>query len=94
MKYPNLLADYDDILTTKDVQEFLHIGRNTLYDYLATGKIKSLKIGGKYKIPKIYLLQFIYPEIDFTKEIEEGWRDQRRMEGEQEEFKAKEVDSI
>ena len=37
---------------------------------LAEGKIKSLRVGGKYKIPKRYLLEFIYPDIDFTKEPE------------------------
>ncbi len=66
--YDLLLKDYNDILTPEDVQEILHTGRNTVYNYLATGKIRSFKIGGKYRIPKLYLLEFIYPDRDFMLE--------------------------
>ncbi|MCR5776263.1 MAG: helix-turn-helix domain-containing protein [Lachnospiraceae bacterium] len=68
MEYAQLLKDYNDILLPEDVQKILQTGRNTVYNYLAEGKIKSLKIGGKYRIPKLYLLEFIYPDMDFTKE--------------------------
>ena len=54
------LSDYGDILQPKDVQKILHTGRNTVYRYLAEGKIRSLRIGGKYRIPKTYLCDFIY----------------------------------
>ncbi len=64
-----LLAEYSDILLPEDVQEILHTGRNTVYSYLAEGKIKSLKIGGKYRIPKVYLLEFIYPDKNFNEVI-------------------------
>ncbi len=70
MEYSKLLSNYNDILLPEDVQKILHTGRNTVYQYLADGRIKSLKIGGKYKIPKMYLLEFIYPDIDFSKESE------------------------
>ena len=66
MEYSQILADYNDILLPEDVQKILHTGRNTVYQYLAQGKIRSLRIGGKYKIPKLYLLEFIYPEISFN----------------------------
>ena len=68
MEYAQILKDYNDILLPEDVQKILQTGRNTVYNYLAEGKIKSLKIGGKYRIPKLYLLEFIYPDMDFTKE--------------------------
>ena len=48
--------------------KILQIGRNTVYNYLAEGKIRSIMVGGKYRIPKLYLLEFIYPDINFTKE--------------------------
>ena len=70
MEYSKLLSNYNDILLPEDIQKILHTGRNTVYQYLADGKIKSLKIGGKYKIPKLYLLEFIYPNIDFNTESE------------------------
>lgn len=68
MGYSQMLADYNDVLLPEDVQKILHTGRNTVYSYLAEGKIKSLRVGGKYKIPKLYLLEFIYPDKDFSKE--------------------------
>ena len=68
MDYKQMLTEYKDILLPEDVQKILHIGRNTVYTYLAEGRIKSIKVGGKYRIPKLYLLEFIYPDIDFTKE--------------------------
>lgn len=58
MEYSQLLADYNDILLPEDVQKILHTGRNTVYQYLAQGKIRSPRIGGKYKIPKLYLLLY------------------------------------
>ena len=70
MEYSQILADYNDILLPEDVQKILHTGRNTVYQYLAQGKIRSLRIGGKYKIPKLYLLEFIYPDKDFSAESE------------------------
>ena len=70
MNYMQMLPEYNDILLPEDLQKILHTGRNTIYKYLAEEKIKSLRVGGKYKIPKRYLLEFIYPDIDFTKEPE------------------------
>ncbi|MCR5232487.1 MAG: helix-turn-helix domain-containing protein [Lachnospiraceae bacterium] len=68
MEYTQMLSEYNDILLPEDVQKILQTGRNTVYNYLKKGTIRSLKIGGAYKIPKLYLLEFIYPDIEFTKE--------------------------
>lgn len=57
-----------EVIKQKKLGKILHTGRNTVYSYLAEGKIKSLRVGGKYKIPKLYLLEFIYPDKDFSKE--------------------------
>ena len=63
--YKEILKDYPDILLPDDVQKILQTGRNTVYLYLANGTIRSLKIGGKYRIPKLYLMEFIYPGMKF-----------------------------
>lgn len=68
--YKELLKDYPDILLPDDVQKILQTGRNTVYLYLANGTIRSLKIGGKYRIPKFYLMEFIYPGMKFIQESE------------------------
>ncbi len=69
MNYSQILGEYKDILLPEDVQAILHTGRNTVYDYLARGVIKSIKVGGKYRIPKLYLLEYIYPDKDFREDV-------------------------
>lgn len=68
MEYRNMLAEYNDILKPEDVKKILQIGRNTVYDYLKNGTIKSIMVAGKYRIPKLYLLEFMYPDMEFIKE--------------------------
>ncbi len=72
MDYTQMLKDYNDVLIPEDIQKILKVGRNVVYKYLAEGKIKSMRIGGKYRIPKLYLLEFIYPDIDFSANIQVG----------------------
>ena len=43
MEYTKMLSEYKDILLPEDVQKILHIGRNTVYKYLAEGKTESEK---------------------------------------------------
>lgn len=64
----NYLDDYGDILKPEDIQKILCIGRNTVYKYLAEGEIKSIRIANKYRIPKKYLIDFIYPNTGTTSE--------------------------
>ena len=68
MEYTNMLVGYNDILTPTDVKEILKIGRNAVYDQLKDGTIRSMMIAGKYRIPKLYLLEFMYPDVEFVKE--------------------------
>jgi len=63
MKYEDFLRDYDDVLLPEQVQKILHAGRNTIYSYLADGTIRSIKVGNRYKIPKLYLFQYLYPDV-------------------------------
>lgn len=60
MKTVKSLENCDDVLRPEDIQHVLHIGRNTVYSYLAKGIIKSIRIGKQYRIPKQYLVDFIY----------------------------------
>ena len=68
MEYEKIFKEYGDILLQEDLQKILNTVRNTDYKYLADGTIKSLKIGGKYRVPKLDLLKFIYPDMNFVKE--------------------------
>ena len=55
------LADYPDVLTPEEVQTFLSVGRNTIYNLLKSGELQSIRIGKLYRIPKPYLMQYLHP---------------------------------
>lgn len=55
-----IFKDYPDIISVKQLQTMLKIGRNSAYKLLSDGKIKTIKIGKKYIIPKIYVINYIY----------------------------------
>lgn len=54
-----MFKDYPDVLNVKQLCEILHIGKNSAYELLSSGEIKSRKIGRKYLIPKICVIDFI-----------------------------------
>ncbi len=43
-----MLTEYDDVLSPQDIKKILQTGRNTVYNYLAEGKIRSIMVGGNY----------------------------------------------
>lgn len=54
-----MFEEYNDILTVNEVCSALRIGKNTLYNLLKLGIIKSMKVGKKYLIPKICLIDYV-----------------------------------
>lgn len=54
-----MFDSYRDILTVAETCTALSIGKNMLYRLLQTGKIKSIKVGRKYLIPKVCLIDFV-----------------------------------
>ena len=57
--YNLFLKEYPDVLTTKDLQNILGISGKTVFSLLHSGQIKSIKVGRNFRIPKIYLLQYL-----------------------------------
>lgn len=55
----NMFSTYPDVVQVEDLMEMLHIGRNSAYDLLSTGKIKTIRIGRKYIIPKRNVISYI-----------------------------------
>ena len=55
----NIFTQYPNIVTTAQLQEMLGIGRNTALKLLSRGEIKSVKIGKNYKIPKVYVIEYL-----------------------------------
>lgn len=54
-----MLNKYNDVLTVEELCEVLRIGKNTAYKLLKSGKIKSIKIGSTYKIPKRSIIRYL-----------------------------------
>ena len=55
--------DYPEVISIDNLQEILHIGRNAAYSLLKEGKIKTIKVGKKYIIPKQSVINFIKAAI-------------------------------
>lgn len=53
-----------DILTPKDLMDFLPIGRNAVYEILRAKKIRSVRIGQKFMIPKAALREFLGDAVE------------------------------
>ena len=53
---------YDDIpliMTVEDLMPILLIGRNTAYDLVRSGEIKSIRVGRQIRIPRDTLIAFL-----------------------------------
>ena len=48
-----------DLLTIKELQAALHIGRNKAYQLIRSGEIKSIKVGNAIRIPKLYFIEYV-----------------------------------
>ena len=48
-----------DVLTPKEVQAFLRLGRNATYAALQSGRIRSVRHGQKFLIPKGAVREFL-----------------------------------
>ena len=48
-----------EIMTFKECQQLLKVGKNTLLDLLHTRQISGFKIGTRWKIPKESVVEFI-----------------------------------
>jgi excisionase family DNA binding protein len=55
----NMLAQYQDIMTTYEVTEALCIGKNRVYELLGNGSLKGFRIGNIWKIPKEAVIEYI-----------------------------------
>ena len=54
-----LLKNFDDVLTFKELQSVLKIGRNKCYELLQNEIIPSIRIGKNYRIPKINVIKYL-----------------------------------
>lgn len=54
-----MLEDYPDLLTRKQTQELLHMGKNRILDRFHAGRLRALVLDGRYLIKKEDIINFI-----------------------------------
>lgn len=58
-----LFSEYPDVVTVKQMCSMLGgIGMKTAYSLLESGTIRYLKIGKSFKIPKIFIIEYLVGE--------------------------------
>ena len=55
----NIFTQYPNVVNTAQLQEMLGIGRNTALKLLNSGEIRSVRVGKNYKIPKVYVIEYL-----------------------------------
>ena len=53
---------YDTLITPEEVVDMLGCGMNTTYKLLKSGKIKAMRIGRSWRIPKRAVQEYIIQE--------------------------------
>lgn len=54
-----MFNEYGDVLTVKEVCTILRISRNMAYELVREGKIRCVKVGNRYRIPKTEIVLFL-----------------------------------
>lgn len=54
-----MLEGIDDLLTSEQVAEILKIGKNALYELLASGNLKAYRNGRVWRIPRQAVEEYI-----------------------------------
>ena len=54
-----MFNEYADVVELKDLQQMLCVGRNSALNLLQTKAIQNFRIGNRYKIPKISVIQYV-----------------------------------
>jgi excisionase family DNA binding protein len=55
----SMLRGLPDLMTPEQARSVLQIGRGKMYKLINMQKLKVLRIGQNYRIPKAYLLDFL-----------------------------------
>lgn len=61
---------YDTLITPEEAAELLGCGMNTIYKILKSGKLKAMRIGRIWKIPRRAIQEYIIAE---SKMKSAGW---------------------
>jgi excisionase family DNA binding protein len=54
-----MFSEYNDIVTVKELAMMLKIGRNTAYELVRCGAVRSIKVGRQIRISKNDVMKYI-----------------------------------
>lgn len=56
----NIFEKYNDVVSIKDLQKMLGVGRNLAYKLINENKIEHIKINNRIFIPKQNVIKFLF----------------------------------
>jgi excisionase family DNA binding protein len=59
-----MFEQYHDVVTVEELTEMLKIGRNTAYELVRAGVIRSIKIGKSIRVPKDAIIAYLTTRKD------------------------------
>lgn len=57
--YQAVLKEYPDLLTIEEMSDILGVSTKTGYKLIQDNKIKAMRIGKRYRIPKVNVLLYL-----------------------------------
>ena len=54
-----LFTEYDDIVDISEIQKMQGIGKKAALDFVKLPQIHGIKIGNKYRVPKIRVVEYL-----------------------------------
>ena len=57
--YQSILKEYPDVLTIEEMTEVLGVSIKTGYKLIQGEKIKAIRVGRRYRIPKVNVLSYL-----------------------------------
>ena len=54
-----MLNNTKEILTLKELQELLHIGKNTALRLVQSGEIDAFRVGNQWRVPRNSIVKYI-----------------------------------
>ena len=55
----SMFKDAPEVLSVGEAAKLLRLGKNKAYELIRSGRLESIKIGGKIIVPKLKLIEFL-----------------------------------
>ena len=63
--YLSILKDEPEVMTVMEAAKILRFGKNKTYDLVKSGRLSSIKVGGRIIIPKMCIVAFLTDSNNF-----------------------------